>query len=401
MVSHNETNLTLSQTHFIRSLLEGKREISEHEAEIRKKKLGLNALILPCVVVCLSPYYTGVEFEDKDELIRACSNYVSGFLDKQGYRYCCITNAYDNIQIIVPTTANKLQATDLDDIFIRLHQKFRCHFNLDLFIGIGSEENEYAGISRSALEAMEMLAYKHQYADRGVINIVNTSRFKHYSIYGEDIMFARVIGRFQDGNLGEMSTRLDELLDSMRRRVGLSQSSIQRTFIELAINILHIASNADVDVDAVLGELELYTWILHQTDMEVLKGWLLSLSGELLKQMEARQETSEKEIITQACDYISTHLENPELGLKAVSEEVGLSSAYFSQLFKAEKGIGLSNYITETRIARAQQLLHETAMKSEDIALQLGFATPSYFCRVFKKATGITPGSYRKQLKRS
>ena len=43
-----------------------------------------------------------------------------------------------------------------------------------------------------------MLAYKHQYADRGVINIANTVRFKRHSGYGTDIMFERVIGCFQD-----------------------------------------------------------------------------------------------------------------------------------------------------------------------------------------------------------
>ena len=244
---------------------------------------------------------------------------------------------------------------------------------------------------------MEMLAYKYQYADRGVINIINTSRFKHYSVYGEDIMFTRVLGMFQDRNLGGMANRLDELIDSIRNRPGVSSTAIKRTIIELAVNILHIASNSDVDVDAITGDLDIYTWVLKQNHTEVLTEWLLNLSSELLDHMEKRKENDEKEIITQASDYIANHLSEPDLSLQSVSEAVRLSASYFSQLFKAETGIGVKNYIIDSRVSKAKLLLKETNLKSEDIALQTGFTSASYFGKAFKRSTGMTPNTYRKQ----
>ncbi len=397
MAYKNETALTPPQVHLLRSLLDGKRQITEQEAQARIRLLGLNDLVLPCAVICISPYYSGVPFEKKDTVISLCSDFICRFFQREDFRYYCLTNSYDNFQVIFPTAANKRSGPDLEEVFIRLRQLISRHFSLELFIGIGSAVWQYTEISRSALEAMEMLAFKNQYSDRGVINIANTSRFKHYSLYGEDIMFARVIGQFKDGNLGMMSSRLNELIESIRNQPGVSGTSIRRTFIELAVSILRIASNANVDTDDLLNGLEVYNWVLKQTHTEVLTDWLLDLSGKLLERMEMKQETAEKEIITQACAYIDEHLSDPFLSLQSVSDAVKLSCNYFSQLFKAEKGIGLNNYITECRIAQAQQLLSGSEMKSEDIALQLGFASSTYFSRVFKKSTGMTPSAYRKQ----
>lgn len=397
MSYQNEANLAPIQVHFLRSLLDGKREISEQEAKLRAKKLALSNLVFPCAIICISPFFSTISFDKKDETIQACSDFVCRFLGKETYRYYCLTNSYDNLQIVFPTAINGRSGEDLDELFIRLHHQFNQHFGLELFIGIGSVVDFYTEISRSSLEAMEMLAFKNQYSDRGVVNIINTSRFKHYSLYGEDIMFARVLGRFQDGDLGMMAVRLNELVESIRQRPGISKTTIKRTFIELAVNILHIASNADVDVDSIIEGVDIYNWILLQNDIASLSDWLLGISAQLLENMEVQRETEEKKVITQACDYIAMHLTDPTLSLQTVSGAVGLSSSYFSQLFKQEKGIGLSNYITDCRISQAQLLLRTTDLKSEDVALQLGFTSATYFGRVFKKSVGITPNDFRKK----
>lgn len=397
MNNQNESGLTSSQIHFLHYLLDGKREISEKEASIRAGKLFLSNLVFPCVVVCISPAYTGTSYEEKDELLFRCSEEICYFFRKEGYRYYCLINSYDNFQVIFPTDANGRTERDLEELFVRLHDWLQQKFEFSLFIGIGSTVLQMAQLSRSALEAMEMLAFKHQYSNRGVIHFINTARFKHYSIYGEDIQFARVLGRFQDGDLSMMSVRLSELVESIHKRPGISNSAIKRTFAELALNILHIASNAEVDVDTILGDMNIYQWILRQNDITELSEWLIGLSAKLMAQMESKRETEEKEVIRQAGEYVLTHLTDSNLSLQSVSEAVSLSSAYFSQLFKKEKGIGLSNFIMERRIDRACILLKTTELKSEDIALQLGFTSATYFGRVFKRKTGLTPSEYRKQ----
>jgi AraC-like DNA-binding protein len=59
-------------------------------------------------------------------------------------------------------------------------------------------------------------------------------------------------------------------------------------------------------------------------------------------------------------------------------------------------GISLKDYITEIIVSRASRLLSYTDKTILEIADILGFEDPSYFHRVFKKNTGLTPKEYRK-----
>lgn len=73
------------------------------------------------------------------------------------------------------------------------------------------------------------------------------------------------------------------------------------------------------------------------------------------------------------------------------------SISYFSKLFHNVVGISFRDYLTNKRINHAKHLL--TKRKNEKIAAiayQCGYNDVSYFSRIFKKKTGLTPGNYRK-----
>ena len=244
-----------------------------------------------------------------------------------------------------------------------------------------------------------MLAYKYQYAEKGVINIANIVRFQFNSNYGYNDMFDRVIGCFRDGNLSKMAVRMDELIREIRYRPRVSGTSIKRTMVELTVHILTIASNANVDVDSVLNGDDPYKWIVRQEATEVITEWILNLSSQLLEKIREQQKTRGNRIVQNACEYILANLGNPSLGLQSVCDHVELSGPYFSHLFKEETGIGLNSYITVQRIRFAEELLSNSEIKIEEIAKQAGFSTVNYFSKVFKKETGTSPGQYRKNLR--
>lgn len=388
------TKLNGMQRHFIRFLLGGKIEISNEETKARQHKLGLDWLFPPFVVVTIAPVYKGIDFSIKDKVISEYEQYTKQLLKLENLKFVCITDEYNNLQIVV--SLKDMDINSLDDTFIHIHEKLYLNCELELFIGIGGSVSELRKISLSSADAHQMLAYKYQYADRGVININNIVRFQHNSNIGPTISFERVIGCFQDGDLGRMEIRINELVEEVRNRPNVSKTSIRRTLIELLVHILNVASYVGVDVDDVLDGRDPYYWILEQNHTEVITEWIMEISSKLLSRMNLQIKQEEKDTIRIACDYIEDELGNPMLGLQSVSDKVRLTSTYFSQLFKAETGVGINAYIADKRIGRAKYLLENTQLKLEDIAKQTGFMTASYFSRAFKKYVGITPGQYRK-----
>ena len=101
--------------------------------------------------------------------------------------------------------------------------------------------------------------------------------------------------------------------------------------------------------------------------------------------------------IDSAKSYIDLNYKSTSLSISELAESAKMSEVYFRKLFKARFGISPSQYITSIRLNKAKELMKSSFLTLEDCALQSGFSSLQYFCRVFKKATGVTPYNYRKQ----
>jgi AraC-like DNA-binding protein len=86
---------------------------------------------------------------------------------------------------------------------------------------------------------------------------------------------------------------------------------------------------------------------------------------------------------------------NTDIDRKSVAELFNISPNYLSNLFKQYDGISFSHYVTDLRIKHACHLLKTTDMTLDEITMSCGYNDTSYFCNVFKRHIGVTPGCYR------
>ncbi len=98
----------------------------------------------------------------------------------------------------------------------------------------------------------------------------------------------------------------------------------------------------------------------------------------------------------QAKSLVSEQLANPNLSIDQIASTIGLSNGYLRQLFKQETGQTLNDYIIESRIQRACELLVNTSQTGREIARATGFNDARYFYTLFKKRTGMTAEHYRR-----
>lgn len=104
--------------------------------------------------------------------------------------------------------------------------------------------------------------------------------------------------------------------------------------------------------------------------------------------------TKNNEIVKKAIRYISQNFTSP-LTLDEVASHVHLNPAYFSTLFKQSTGSSFKEYLNMVRVEESKHLLANTENSIIDIAMAVGFMDQSYFSKVFKKYTGLTPKQYR------
>ena len=83
-----------------------------------------------------------------------------------------------------------------------------------------------------------------------------------------------------------------------------------------------------------------------------------------------------------------------------LSRSLGLTPAYFCRLFREKTGQHFSSFLTRTRMEKAQELLALPGPQSlAEVSAACGYPNKSYFCQVFKKYTGMTPGEYEASVK--
>lgn len=82
-------------------------------------------------------------------------------------------------------------------------------------------------------------------------------------------------------------------------------------------------------------------------------------------------------------------------GIDALARDIGLSADRLRHVFTARWGTPPVQALTEARIARAKELLRRTPLTLDAIANDCGYANARYFCTVFRKISGRTPGQWR------
>lgn len=83
-----------------------------------------------------------------------------------------------------------------------------------------------------------------------------------------------------------------------------------------------------------------------------------------------------------------------------LSKSLGLTPAYFCRLFHEKTGQHFSTFLTRTRMEKAQYLLSDGQNLSlAEVSSACGYPNKSYFCQVFKKYTGMTPGEFENTYK--
>lgn len=106
--------------------------------------------------------------------------------------------------------------------------------------------------------------------------------------------------------------------------------------------------------------------------------------------------TSKEKLILPATKYIHNFYSDKEIKISTLSELCGMKESYFRRIFLNCFGVSPIKYINNLKLMRAKELLLQSEYPLETVSELSGFNNVYYFCRYFKRSTGLTPGEYKK-----
>jgi len=155
-----------------------------------------------------------------------------------------------------------------------------------------------------------------------------------------------------------------------------------------------------VPVDARIEESYFSTKVMtpaqYQSMVQLLTIFAQHLSM-VANQVAVQQDNAELPMITRAKSFIKSN-QAEDLSLGQVAKAVNTSTFYFCKMFKKATGLNFTEYLSRVRIEKAKNLLLNPNLRISEIAFEVGFQSLTHFNRVFKRVVGQSPTEYRVAL---
>lgn len=175
------------------------------------------------------------------------------------------------------------------------------------------------------------------------------------------------------------------------------------TVIQLAISHLTLTINNVLHAlkknNAVSMQLEFDNTIVALNQVETINeinDQFFALFDGLSKQQEEKRSNKQEELIRRINDIIERDYSNSNLCLNSIADELIMSPVYISRLYKQLTLLTLTDVINDLRMTKAKEWLLQTDCSVAEIAEKAGFTSSSYFYRMFKRSTGVTPNDFRR-----
>ena len=201
----------------------------------------------------------------------------------------------------------------------------------------------------------------------------------------------------QIGDSSNARRILNEVLGVIFFSSGGNFDVVKARVLELLVLLSRAAVEGGGDAEQIFGmNFNYLKEINNYKSVEGLAGWLAKVIVRFSDLVFDLRDVKHADAIFQAIQYINKNY-SEKVSLDEVAGAVYLSPAYFSKIFKEEMKCNFNSYLNQVRIDKSKNLLLNSKFSLVEIAGMVGYEDQSYFTKVFKRISGLSPGKYREK----
>lgn len=254
-------------------------------------------------------------------------------------------------------------------------------------IAVSSLYHDSSQMTAAYEEVLDLI--KHRPFDDET-RILETKEIKAEPFVLQGALEQEIHVNLQEGNDELVLQLLGRVLGQMKKK-EIAASRFHRFAEEITDKVMRMLHTLQLDTRCVSGLSGLISSIHTVEELERYFETLISEAGRLIRVKKEERDP----VISFVGSYLKEHYAE-DITLDLVAGKMNITGGYLSTYFKEKTGINFVDYVNEFRIRQAMDLLLQTDLKIQDIAVQTGYQTMSSFNRTFKKFAGITPSEYRR-----
>lgn len=284
-------------------------------------------------------------------------------------------------------------------VYMELKKRAERKTDRELYMGIfeGCMEKT-ADIVRAAAMAEQIQLFSYYDKEEKLVFFQKKIETEGHSPRGMHGYLDSLKEKIRSFDREKTEQELHGIFGLIRQESYISINVLRRNFMD----ILGIYSMVAQSLNGALEEIELdgdnchYQKIMMMESLREIEKWFLKFNDIFMEKFWIAYKCSRSEILQKVVKYIEVHIMEP-IHLSDAAAETGVSSAYLSTMFKKEMGYNFIEYVNLRKIELARQMLQDGKMVYE-VSELLGFENSTYFSRVFKRYTDVSPDTYRKQM---
>jgi len=290
-------------------------------------------------------------------------------------------------------------------VFINLCNQIIKNVNrqlgLDITIGIGIICEELSDMPVSFDRACTALKNKFLLGNNKAIEFYSL-KFKDtvneifpFKLKNDLLMYTRLMD-------GDKVKEIFGTIYNFIKSSGLSIDYIYILYAELLSLCFSYLTEYGYNMDEVFGQdFHPFEEIIIKQTMKEVHDYVSKVYNEMIAFLNDNKKIHSSKIVEKAKEYIDNNFQRNDLRVEDIAASVFFHPSYLRFLFKKETGITIGDYLTKVRMEKARELLKNSKLKCNEVAIMLGYSDAAYFSKCFKKYNKISPSEYEKSIRQS
>ncbi|SFT07474.1 response regulator [Paenibacillus sp. BC26] len=389
-----EESLPLLREQLLRDILLGIERIDDDRTMQRAASYGLSLPAIPTAVMIVKAEELGVDREDSEHLKTiAVYRELSGMIGEETNLPVVMTREGEYVVLIPcsPILAQEDMEEHLEQTAASWIQQLQRSTGMTLAIGIALAEEGIRSCPRYYRMARTAVGRKFYSGAQNVLwHEDDEGSWAHYPI-----VIHRSKAELEEAILTSDPARIEQIVTASLQ--GKSMKKEQAWFV--AIDLLNTALQTLAEKKELVKaafEQEKAPWekLMQMDTIDSLAAWVVAYIQGIAELIKKNQGNRNEHIVQTIKQWVKSEYMT-DVTINSIAGRVFLAPGYVRKLFKNHTGMTLKEYIVQTRMKNASELLRQPERKVNEVALAVGYENVSYFCAVFKNFYGISPGDFK------
>ncbi|UQZ32718.1 DNA-binding response regulator [Paenibacillus sp. PK3_47] len=331
-----------------------------------------------------------------DKLVALCSSTVQMAKDTLSLASPCYVTSLDlrNFAVTLPVAAahSREWQLDVEKQLAEMASVLHNYFNVTIIGAAGFAVEDPYLLRESYLAARQLLPLAVQ-EQSFVFYTEGAPVRQEHALFDFSESRSEIRRAFEELDTRALYEIISKMIGSF---AGHPELLVPAT--DAACNMLYMATSLVADGENVVEQIfeaepEGYRGIYQMHTIDGIVEWLVQFRDGFSEILSTRRQSYKEQIVASVQEYIKRNL-GTKLSLNQVSDVFNFSPNYLSHLFSKVAKVNYVEYITETKITAAKEMMARGEGRIYEISQKLGYESAFYFSKVFKKVTGLSPREY-------